>query len=366
MKIQVELPGLCGEVTPAGNPRWRVRVEGKKTRKITIPVGPDHPDFQDHYDAARMGEKLKVKENVKPAKGTLDELCERFEAWMEIQVLAGNLSPDTVSSRRRGLRQACNCKPPKGKRMGDLKASMPLAAFVHIRDSFGTLTGAAATCLKALRAAYTWGVEHGYPEDCPVFKVKNTHRSKGGATPWTEDDKTKFLARHGPGTTARRWFFLSDDTAGRIGDTHTLGPKNEVFRDDSQYISWQPGKRGSQPVEVPMSADLMKELAGLPDEAPAYLLTEYGKPFVSSASLDNRVRKWIVEAGLVDENGKANRSQHGIRKRRAEIIAEEGGSVYEVMAHLSHSDTKTAAIYTKKIERKRLAERAARRKRGSQ
>lgn len=56
------------------------------------------------------------------------------------------------------------------------------------------------------------------------------------------------------------------------------------------------------------------------------------------------MRKWIVEAGLVGADGKVNRSQHGIRKRRAEEIAEAGGSVYEVMAHLSHSDPNTPAI----------------------
>lgn len=83
--------------------------------------------------------------------------------------------------------------------------------------------------------------------------------------------------------------------------------------------------------------------------------------FASSGSLDNRVRKWIVEAGLVGADGKANRSQHGIRKRRAEEIAEPGGTVYEVMAHLSHSDPKTSAIYTKRVERARLAEQAVRR-----
>ncbi|MDO5622429.1 MAG: hypothetical protein Q4G24_13270 [Paracoccus sp. (in: a-proteobacteria)] len=78
------------------------------------------------------------------------------------------------------------------------------------------------------------------------------------------------------------------------------------------------------------------------------------------------MQKWIIEAGLVDSEGKANRSQHGIRKRRAEEIVEAGGTVYEVMAHLSHSDPKTSAIYTQRVERARLAERAVRRMEGTQ
>ncbi|TMM55118.1 tyrosine-type recombinase/integrase [Sulfitobacter sabulilitoris] len=371
MKVGFDFPGLCKEETPAGKLRWRVRVEGKREKKITIPVGPSHPDFHAHYEAARFDQKLIKSLSDTPNKGSLDELREQYVDWMKVQVQAGNLSKKTLESRERGLRQACDCRTPNGKaRMGGVKASMPKTAFAHIRNSFGSKTGAAATCLKALRAAYRWGEECGFPVDSPVFQVSNPHVSKGGAVPWSKEDKAKFLAFHGPGTMARRWFLLANDTAGRIGDTHLLGPEHEVFRGDHQVLSWQPSKKGSQPVEVPMSVELMMELAGLPEDAPAYLLTEHGKQFASSGSLDNRVRKWIIAAGLcaaeVDDNGKnaikATRSQHGIRKARAEEIAEQGGSVYEVMSVLSHSDVRTAEIYTKKFRRAGLAKQAAARR----
>lgn len=376
MKIEKTYEGLCEEKTPAGAPRWRVRVEGQKTKKITIPVDPDHEDFEDHYLAARAGLKLTVTEKPKPAKNTLDELCERFIEWMEVQVEAGNLKPATLSSRRTGLTQARDCLSPNGKlRMGAMKASLPREAFAHIRNSFGVRTGAAHTCLKALRAAYTWGVDEGYPSDSPVFQIKSGHVEKGGAEPWSDADAEKFLACHGPGTMARRWFLLAEATAGRIGDMRILGPGHEMTRNERLYIRFQPSKKGSSVVQLPLPWDLMLEVADLPVDAPAYLLTEKGTPFASSGSLDNAVRKWIIAAGLcepllddkgepvLEKNGKpkmcATRSQHGIRKRRAEQIAEASGSVYEVMAHLSHSDPKTAAIYTKRVDRARLAERAA-------
>ena len=104
MKVELQYPGLCSEVTPAGNPRWRVRVEGLKAKKITIPLGPGHPDFQLHYEAARQGRRLEVQAPAKPSRGTLDEMCDRFLAWMEDQVVAGNLSALTLSSRRRAAR----------------------------------------------------------------------------------------------------------------------------------------------------------------------------------------------------------------------------------------------------------------------
>lgn len=174
---------------------------------------------------------------------------------------------------------------------------------------------------------------------------------------------------------ARRWFLLAEATAGRIGDMHMLGPRHKMTRNERLYIKYQPSKKGSSEVQLPLPWSFMLEVADLPVGAPAYLLTEKGKPFASSGSLDNAVRKWIIAAGLcepvlddedepvLEKNGKpklrATRSQHGIRKRRAEQIAEASGSVYEVMAHLSHSDPKTAAIYTKRVDRARLAERAA-------
>ncbi|MDO5622430.1 MAG: hypothetical protein Q4G24_13275 [Paracoccus sp. (in: a-proteobacteria)] len=195
MKIAINYPGLCEEKTPAGTPRWRVRVAGQKARKVNLPtgIGPDHPHFQEHYDAARRGEKLELRPIETKQKGTLDELCERYLNWLEDQVAAGSYSPLTLGGRRTGLDHARNCPTPKGgKRMGELRVDLPLAAFAHIRDSFGARTGAAQTCLKALRAAYTWGKEQGCKGGDAVFEIKNTHRSKGGATPWTGADETKF------------------------------------------------------------------------------------------------------------------------------------------------------------------------------
>ena len=55
--------------------------------------------------------------------------------------------------------------------------------------------------------------------------------------------------------------------------------------------------KASVEVQVPMSWELSLELAGLAADAPSYLLTDHGKAFASSGSLDNRVRKWIVAAG---------------------------------------------------------------------
>ncbi|WP_127903396.1 hypothetical protein [Solirhodobacter olei] len=364
MIFEHEYMGLCQEKTPGGKLRWRVRVEGNKAKRITIPVGPEHVDFTEYYEAARRGEKLKLekKSTVKQSRGTLDELRQFYCAAMNKMVTKGNMSELTRSGRERGLRQACDVK--KGRhRMGELKADLPKDAFEHIIDSFGSKTGAAETCLKALKAAYKWGAIKGFRGFETVSAIRSPHKGRGGATPWAEADERKFLDRHGSGTMARRWFWLAKNMAGRIGDTHLIGPDNVQLEHGRALLAWQPGKKGSKPVAVPVMQELADELALGFVHPEAFLVTEYGIPFASSGGLDNKIRQWVIDAGLCveirDQNGKnrkkATRSQHGLRKRVAKEIAHAGGTVYEIMARLSHSDVKSSLPYTAEVDREALA-----------
>ena len=140
-----------------------------------------------------------------------------------------------------------------------------------------------------------------------MFGVKSKHKSGGGAVSWTAEDVQMYLATHGPGTMARLWFCLSYATHSRIGDAPTLGPGNEADHDGVRFIEWQPSKSGSAFVSIPMEDLLAQELKHH-EERPTYLVTEHGRPFASPGSLDNRVRKWIIAAGLreavVDDKGR--------------------------------------------------------------
>lgn len=360
-------------------------MEGNRNKLTPIPMGPDEPGFHDHYAAARRGEKLETATPVRAKTGTLDALCDAYLKWLEAQVKAGKYDKKTLTSRRTGLKQAGDTKDPDGDRMGSLDADLPREAFVFIVDGFGERTGSATTCLKALKAAYRWGEDRTYPKDSAVFRVRSGHKSGGGAVSWEAEDVEKYLETHGPGTMARLWFCLAYATHSRIGDAPTLGPGNEAYHDGVRFIEWQPSKKGSAFVSIPME-DILTEELKLHDERSTYLVTEHLDAFASSGSLDNRVRKWIIAAGLCveakDEEGnliykgtgkkkvvkkKATRSQHGIRKGVAALMAESGASEFEIMASFGWTEAKTAAIYTKKFKRrgsaatasKRMAEAAA-------
>jgi len=370
MKINRAYPGLCEEFTPAGTPRYRVRVVGQKKKKIGLPIGmtDQHPEFDAAYNAAREGKKHVSQAAAKVRPKTLDDLRLKYIAAMKVLLKTGDLQQPTVDGRTRGLKKACDVK--KGKvRIGSMNADLPEEAFFHILDSFGVETGAAENTLKALKAAYKWGRTRGFPKSSAVLQVPSPHKGKGGATPWTADDEAKFLECHGPGTMARRWFLLAKNMAGRIGDTHDIGPGNIKLKEGRAYLAWQPKKRGSKRVEVPLMFELAEELQRGIAHDEAFLINAHGRPYASAGSLDNRIRKWVIAAGLfkeVEEQNlktkkketvkKAIRSQHGIRKATALELAHAGASVFEIAARLSHSDVKSSAPYVADVDRARLAE----------
>jgi len=256
--MKYRFPGLLEDKTATGTIRWRVRAEGTD-KKIPIPGGPGTPGFDDHYAAARRGEKLETVKPMKAKTGTLDELCQKFEAWMVEQVDQDKMSKLTLGGRRTGMGQACDTLGPDGGRIGSLDADLPEEAFVLIQDGFGGRTAAADTCIKALRAAYKWGSKRGYPKNSAVFSVEKIHTDGGGAVPWTAGDVKMFLSKYGPGTMGRLWFCLAYATHSRIGDAPTMGPGNEAHHDGIRFIEWQPSKKGSAFVSIPME-EMLSEI----------------------------------------------------------------------------------------------------------
>lgn len=73
------------------------------------------------------------------------------------------------------------------------------------------------------------------------------------------------------------------------------------------------------------------------------------KPFASGDSMSAMFIRWCKDEGL------GHLSAHGMRKEVAELLAENGCSQYEIMAILGHSEAKTSEVYTRRVERWKLA-----------
>jgi integrase len=343
--MRVNLPGLLIERTSSGAVRYRVRPAGNKTRRIKLTVPPDHPDFSAQYNDARNGqEPRQAKIATAAIPRSLAWLMDEYENAMAAKVRAGLMDAGTAKQRTAFY---ARLRP----KYGDKHMEMPRAKVIEIRDSMAATPGAADNMVKSLRALFAWAVESERMKDNPAKGIGKINRGTG-AIAWSVDDLEQFRQRHPKGTMPHLALTLMMFTACRIGDVVTLGRGNEVKRDGITYLAWNPGKRGSAPVTVPVLPPLAEAIAAQKVVGSAYLLNAHGKPFASGAAFGNWFRDRVSEAGLTD------RSPHGIRKAAGELMALAGATQYHIMAVLGHSNAKTSEVYTQGVNRQRLAEEA--------
>ena len=127
VSVRTKLAGLVVDKMPSGAVRYRVRKEGDKTKRTTIPVGPTHPDFLHHYYAARAGDEWKpVKEKPEVVR-SIDWLVKRYLKFIEDMVAAGQMSGDTLKQRRSLLTRMCDYCGDDDVRYGDCDMDAPQA-----------------------------------------------------------------------------------------------------------------------------------------------------------------------------------------------------------------------------------------------
>lgn len=347
--LKVDFPGLLKEKLPSGNFRYRVRVEGNPRKRVRLHIDPDHKDFSEHYRAARRG--IEIKPDAVPAdktvRGSVAWLTFKHLDNLENRVNAGLASPLTLKKRQLlfgQLRDEC----------GEYSMEMPSSEVIKIRDRMSGTPASADSMVEAIRTMYRWGIERGICDFNPAVGIGKIDRGKGGAKPWTVDDLKKYREFHQPGTSAHLCLTLFMFTACRISDAVILGRGNEFERSSIRGPGWQPKKKGSAFVEIPMLAPLYKATRAATVQGPAYLLTEHGIPFKSPDALGQKFRKWCRTAGL------DNRSSHGIRKAAGHLLAQEGCSQYQIMSIHGHTRAKTSEVYTKGVERWKMAADAMR------
>lgn len=342
MTVRLDYPGLMKERLPSGGWRWRVRPEGRKSVKITLAVTPDHPQFREHYFAARAGIKLGPEPDApKAIRGSIGWLVDLYLAAMPTL----GLHPATIHQRKMFLTWL------RGE-VGEYDANMPQSEVIKLQDKKAATPGAADNFVKAVRAMYGWGMQRGHVRTNPAAGIAKTSRGTG-ARPWTLDDLTAYRTRHPRGTMAHLCLSLMMFTAARIGDVYQLGRQHEVTRDGLTWLDFTPAKKGSRRVQIPIAPPLAAAIKAVKVAGPGpYLLTDYGRPFASAKALANKFAGWVEQAGL------AGLSSHGIRKAAGELLALQGASEYHVMAVHGHASARTSGIYTNGVNRARLGQQA--------
>jgi integrase len=323
--------------------RYRVRVEGDKKRRILIHCDPKQEDFLRQYLAARRGEKIeplkKASEYAKPK--SIAWLVNSYLEYLGERVKAGTTSAKTLKKKKNLLNRL----------LIDLDRVMeiPREKLIEMQDAMGSTPAQADAFIEAIGVMYDWAIERKYIKENPACGIKGVYTKGDGATPWKAADVKAFFAKHKAGSKAHVAMSVLLWTGCRIEDLTTLGRKDECVIDGVEALRWHPNKKGSSEVCQPLLPPLKDATRAPTVQGATYVLGRGGKPFSSGDSASAMFKRWCKDADI------GHLSAHGVRKGLAEILAELGCSQYEIMSVLGHSEAKTSEVYTRRVERWKLA-----------
>lgn len=334
----VRLKGLSQSgFWPSGNPRLYLRRKGMPT--VPMPdAKPESPRFLAAYLAAHDG-----KEQVQKARtGSIAAAVTAFLASDEYLSKAAT----TRAVWRRGLDDI-------RKRYGAGKLSD--LAERHIRLDLARLKpNPANQRLKIWRAACAWWCETGLTQGNPAKGIDKRKTAKSdGHTPWTADDVAKFRARWPIGSDQRLAFEILHWFGCRMSDGVRL---SEAMIGADGWITYRQQKTGGE-VSIPLTAPAPAFAA--PDGQILQCLavrrrhfmlmtTAHGAPRSSKAA-----SQWFSTAARA---AGVQKTAHGLRKTRAEIMAVNGATAHQIGAWLGHETLSETQRYAAKSDRRKMLE----------
>lgn len=359
--------GLIKDTDRHDNDRWYYRRKGMPKVRLREPYGSDA--FWEEYSAAvlgvpyvKAGDKPKpVKIGSKAAPGAFRHLVEQYMARA-----VANQAPHTRSRKRLVLDEICKetCLSKSGETTTGEFAyrKMEPRHIAIIRDQKPGRPAAANNRIKIISAMFEWALqpEVGLATVNPARGVKKLQESLDGHHTLTDDEMIQYEAKHAVGTKARLAYEIFRCTGLRICDASVFGRQHLykaalLLPDGSpveqlrfRIVPKKTGKKTAVVVDMPVLEPLAQAIAALPLKDMTFLVTEFGKPF-SEKGLGNKMRDWFDEAELF------HCSSHGIRKADATIAAENGATGHELMGMMGWTTLKQAEIYTRKADRKKLA-----------
>lgn len=328
-----------------GNIRVYFRKRGRK--RIRLKQSPGTPAFMEEYEKAMAGRgsdgNVALERREREAKpATLAWLSDRYVASAEF----GRLDPATQTMRRRHLDFL---RPAYGD--GPLALLEP----VHVKAMRDSKDGphAANNVLKTLRVMFQWAIDNALMKTNPAREVRRIHVASEGHHTWTLDEIRQYRERHPDHTKAGLALALLLYLGVRRSDVVKLSRRLESADGTSLRLTETKGRnRVSKVHDLPILPALRRVL-NLHRGNMHYLLTEHGRPFASGNAFGNKFKDWCRQANLPDC------SAHGLRKAGATIAAEAGASEHQLMALYGWETPAQAAHYTKRANRKRMAEGAA-------
>jgi integrase/recombinase XerD len=343
------------------NGKMRHQFRRKGCRKIMLKGRPGSAEFMDHYaELLAQSEYAAAHAGASKIKpGTIDALIVKY---LQSDTFTKGLAKATRNARRPILDNFRQCMTPGGHRYG--KNRLATMQRKNITDALAGKTPIMQKMwMKALRHLIAFAIEQGDCKTDPTIGIKTTRPPKtSGHETWGEVQIEQYRERHANGTMARLALELMLNIAARRHDAHQIGSQH--LRNGC--LSWRPSKTSQSTGKV-LTIRVLPELQAALDAMPhsdalAFLLTDYGRPFASSAAFGNKFADWCNLAGLepvVCEDGKTrNYRAHGLRKAALNQLVHAGCTAPEIMAVSGHASLAEVQKYISAVEQDRLAEAA--------
>jgi integrase len=336
------LPKHC-TYQPDRDGKVRVRFR-RRGVSVYLTGAPWSDEFNRQYAAAlerEQGDRAQIGMTMRSPPGSFSALCVSYYASPGFRDLK-----DSTKRVRRNIIERLRAEYGhcRAKDLGRPQINRILAA-MHDRPE------AANNLLKVLRVVLQHAVDDKWIEHNPALGVKRySTRNPDGRHTWTEDEIAQYQAAHPINSRAGLALALALYTGQRKSDLLRLGWQH-VKRDPKRdRIVLRQQKTGA-PVDIPIYPELARALEAVPKTNLTFLMTERGAPF-SVAGFGNWFRRMCNDAGL------SHCSIHGLRKAFCTRLSDRGCTPHQIAACSGHLSLSEVTRYTKRYDRRRLADQA--------
>lgn len=294
----------------------------------------ESPEWLADYQAAYNGaERPKPSETP---KGSLRWLVDRYIESGRFS----RLSVETQAMRRRVLFNVCTTG-------GDMKfAEITAADITKGRTRREAQPYAAMNYVKIMSQLFGFAVAAGYLTENPAAGVDRSAPASDGHHVWTIEEVEQFQAFHPLGSRPRLAMDLLLYTGLRRADAVKLGRQHIK----GGVIRYRTSKNGVE-VILPLLQPLAESIAATKTGDLAFLVTEHGRPWAKES-----FGTWF---GLQCQAAGVPGRAHGLRKAGATFAANNGANEYQLAAMFGWKNPRMAEVYTRKMNRTKLAEQAA-------
>lgn len=330
-------PGVTRASDRHGKRRWRFRSRREMAGRIDcyLPGDFGSTEFLAAYELAMKGVRPDGRKMGKQAKfGTFDWLIQSYRQSAKFQNLA-QISKRNIINQLEWLRDE----------IGDL----PVTRFElrHVEALMAKKKGrptAANKVKKLMSQLFNLAIRLELVSMNPARLAEPYKENKDGYHTWTDAEICIFTNHWPEGSLPRLALMLMLNTGAARQDLARLGWQNII----DGRIEYKRGKTGIS-ASLPILAELAAELKHVPRDQFLFLTHSGGRGYAPE-SLGNWFKDRCRDAGIPHCN------IHGVRKAAATRLAEAEGTENEIAALLAHSNTRQASTYTKKADKRRLAD----------